>query len=160
MPVKRRPNLAETDQGSYSKEERLEEFLVKVHVTMVMRVIMMKIMNSNSYQRVFINSCYKTVSAILLQNYLTIMPSTGTIMEYFQSLKMSATVLETRTNMFQKGTTPFNRSTRAWSFFMLLLHKVYILNQSGNQFSSYRLCLENFIFAKQKQILSKQQILF
>ena len=27
MPVKRRQNLAETDRGSYYKEERLEEFL-------------------------------------------------------------------------------------------------------------------------------------
>ena len=27
MPLKRRQNLAETDRGSYYKEERLEEFL-------------------------------------------------------------------------------------------------------------------------------------
>ena len=27
MPVERRHNLAETDRGSYCKEERLEEFL-------------------------------------------------------------------------------------------------------------------------------------
>ena len=27
MPIKRRQNLAETDKGSYYKEERLEEFL-------------------------------------------------------------------------------------------------------------------------------------
>ena len=27
MPVKRKQNLAETDRGSYYKEERLEEFL-------------------------------------------------------------------------------------------------------------------------------------
>ena len=55
VPVKRRQNLAETDRRSYYKEEWLEEFLtVKVHFTMVMKVIIMmgvtmKIMSSSSY---------------------------------------------------------------------------------------------------------------
>ena len=42
MPVKRRRNLAETDWGSYYKDEWLEEFqTIKAHFTMVMKVIKM-----------------------------------------------------------------------------------------------------------------------
>ena len=41
--VKRRQNLAETDRGSYYKEERLQEFqTVKMHFTMVIKVTVRK----------------------------------------------------------------------------------------------------------------------
>ena len=73
MPVKRRQNLAETDRGSYSKEERLEYFLDSKGA----------FYNGNesdndeeSYnenngqqqlQECFANSCYKIVTPIFLQ---------------------------------------------------------------------------------------------
>ena len=54
MLVKRRPNIAKTDRGSYYIQEWLEEFLdSKGAFSMVMKVIIMmrvimKIMNSSS----------------------------------------------------------------------------------------------------------------
>ena len=47
MPVKRRQNLAETDMGSYYKEEWLAEFFDS-KVAFYNEVIKMKIMNSSS----------------------------------------------------------------------------------------------------------------
>ena len=55
MPVKRRQNLAETDRGSYYKEERLEEFLDS------------KGAFCNEQQQGFVNSYYRIVSPILLE---------------------------------------------------------------------------------------------
>ena len=60
MPVKRRQNLAETDRGSYYKEERLEEFLDSKGAfyngngsdNYDKSYCIMKIMNSSSYRRV------------------------------------------------------------------------------------------------------------
>ena len=58
MPLKRRQNLAETDRGSYYKEERLEEFLdskgafYNVNESDIMMIVIMKIMGSSSYRRV------------------------------------------------------------------------------------------------------------
>ena len=58
MPVKRKQNLAETDRGSYYKEERLEEFLdskgafYSVNESDMMMRVIMKIMDSSSYRRV------------------------------------------------------------------------------------------------------------
>ena len=59
IPVKRRQNSVETDRGSYyNKEDGQQNFqMVKVHFTMVMKVIIvimmmriiMKIMSSSSY---------------------------------------------------------------------------------------------------------------
>ena len=98
MPVKRRQNLAETDRGSYYKEEWLEEFLDSKGA----------FYNGNesdnddeSYSKNneqqqlpegFTNSCYKIVSPILLQK----------LINDFAVCKMSGTVLETRTTYFRK----------------------------------------------------------
>ena len=53
MPVKRKQNLAETGRGSYYKEEWKKNFkTVKVNFVMIIKVIMMKITNNNSYWKV------------------------------------------------------------------------------------------------------------
>ena len=71
MPVKRRQNLAETDRGSYNKEEWLEEFWQRKGA----------FCNgngsdndeNNEQQQLsegFANSCYKIVSPILPQKLI------------------------------------------------------------------------------------------
>ena len=63
----RRQNLAETERGSYYKEEWLKEFLKVI----IMITVILKIINSSSYRREdFANSCYKIVSTIFLQKLI------------------------------------------------------------------------------------------
>ena len=93
MPVKRRPNIAKTDRGSYYIQEWLEEFLdSKGAFPMVMKSDNNESYNENNEQQQlpegFANSCYKIASPILLHS------SANTIVEHFYLLKMSATVLE------------------------------------------------------------------
>ena len=65
MPVKRRPNIAKTDRGSYYIQEWLEEFLdSKGAFSMVMKSDNNESYNENNEQQQlpegFANSCYKS----------------------------------------------------------------------------------------------------
>ena len=77
MPVKRRQNLAETDKGSYYKEEWLEEFLDSKGAFYNGNEIDNndESCNENNEQQQlaegFASSCYKMVSAILLQKLIS-----------------------------------------------------------------------------------------
>ena len=77
MPVKQRQNLPETDEGSYYKEEWLEEFLVSKGA---FHNVNESDNNDESYNKnnehqqlpeVFANGCYKIVSRILLQKLIS-----------------------------------------------------------------------------------------
>ena len=76
MPVKRRQNLAETDRGSYYKEEWLEEFLDSKGAFYNGNESDNndESYNENNEQQQlregFANSCYKIVSTILLQKLI------------------------------------------------------------------------------------------
>ena len=76
MPVKRRQNLAETDKGSYYKEEWLEEFLDSKGAFYNGNESDNndESYNENNEQQQlpegFANSCYKIVSPILLQKLI------------------------------------------------------------------------------------------
>ena len=76
MPVKRRQNLAETDRGSYYKVERLEEFLDSKGAFCNVNESDNddESYNGNRGQQQlpegFANSCYKTVTPILLQKLI------------------------------------------------------------------------------------------
>ena len=78
MPVKRRQNLAETDKGSYYKEEWLEEFLDSKGAFYNGNESDNndESYNENNEQQQlpegFANSCYKIVSPILLQKLISI----------------------------------------------------------------------------------------
>ena len=67
-----------------------------------------------------------------------ILPSVSTMVEHFYLLKMSATVLETRTTYFKKEIHFFIDQPLTCRFFMLCCIQSLFLNQSGNQFSLYR----------------------
>ena len=73
MPIKRRQNLAETDKGSYYKEERLEEFLDSKGTFYNVNESHNddESYNGNNGQQQlldgFANNCYKIVTPILLQ---------------------------------------------------------------------------------------------
>ena len=76
MPIKRRQNLAETDRGSYYKEEWLEEFLDSKGAFYNGNESDNddESYNENNEQQQlpepFANSCYKIVSPILLQKLI------------------------------------------------------------------------------------------
>ena len=76
MPVKRRHNLAETDKGSYYKEEWLEEYLDSKGAFYNGNESDNndESYNENNEQQQlpegFANSCYKIVSPILLQKLI------------------------------------------------------------------------------------------
>ena len=76
MPVKRKQNLAETDRGSYYKEEWLEEFLDSKGAFYNGNESDNndESYNENNEQQQlperFANSCYKIVSPILLQKLI------------------------------------------------------------------------------------------
>ena len=119
----RRQNLAETDRGSYYKEEWLKEFL---KVIIMIRVIL-KIINSSSYRREdFANSCYKIVSTFFLQKLINDLPSASTIVEQVYLLKLSATVFETRTRYFKREPHFLKNQPRTWQLFYAMLHKFHI----------------------------------
>ena len=76
MPVKRRQNLAETDRGSYYKEERLEEFLDSKGAFYNVNESDddESYAENNGQQQLpegFANSCYKIVTSILLQKLIS-----------------------------------------------------------------------------------------
>ena len=76
MPVKRKQNLAETDRGSYYKEERLEEFLDSKGAFYNVNESDNDDENYNEYNgqqqlpEGFASSCYKIVTPILLQKLI------------------------------------------------------------------------------------------
>ena len=149
IPVKRRQNSVETDRGSYyNKEDGQQNFqMVKVHFTMVMKVIIvimmmriiMKIMNSNSYLRVL---------PVITQNSFTSSP--------------------TRTN--QQFCC---LQARQWYSYLFRISHPEVLFKKGilSNFAKFTgkdlcqslfltVCLKSLIIAKNKQIFSKQQMLF
>ena len=100
----------------------------------------------------FANSCCKIVSPILLQelinDFVVCEHGGGTLL--FSENVTSSHGFGNYNYLFQTGATLFNRSTQNIPYFYVTLHKVYFLTN----------LVTSLVFAKLKQILSKQQVLF
>ena len=149
IPVKTRQNSVETDRGSYcNKEDGQQNFqTVKMHFTMVMKVIIMimmmritiKIMNSSSYLRVF---------PVITQNSFTSSPTrTNQRFCCVQALQWYSYLFGSSRPelLFKKG---------------ILSNFAKFTGKDLCQSLFLTVCLKSFIIAKQKQIFSKQQMLF
>ena len=109
-----------------------------------MKVTMMKKMNSRSYLRI-LSVVAKIVSPIILQKVIN---------DFAVCKDYSGTLLlvedKHQNYIFQKGITVLVDQPRTCVVFMSCSIESIFLTQYDNQFSLYKICLESFIFVKQK----------